>query len=59
MPDTRRRRSRLTPGSGGVDGAELLVQGPDRCRAVGEWQGGEVGFQPAQHQRAAARAHGR
>lgn len=43
----RRRRSRLTIGSGGVGGAELVVQGPDGCRAVGGWQCGEVGFQPA------------
>ncbi len=44
--------------SSSVGGAELVVQGPDRCWAVGGWQGGEVGFQPAQHQRAAAGADG-
>lgn len=41
-------------GSGSAGGAELVLQGPGSCRAVGGWQCGEVGFQLAQHQLANA-----
>ena len=38
-------------------GTELVVEGSDGCRPACGWQRSEIGLQPAEYQRAAARVN--